>query len=565
MLKQTIKKWSSLDVFSWIGILLFIVGCPFFLRNRYFSMTLAKTLFFYGASVFFAVGCLIQRRALRRRIRIPLIRKNRTELYFLLFIALAVISCVLAVSPGDAITGASGRNMGLLMFLCIFLAYVFVSRFGQFKTPVAVVFGVSVFIMNLIAFLQFCRLDPFHLYEGTKDSVKTGFMSLLGNKDVYYSYLSMATPFSLYLIFEAQELWEKIFWYAVGFSCFIGVIVCNCEGGYICLAASFLFFLLAKCGDNAQLRTFLRILMLFFGAGLLISLMKNNFRKGFIQEDLMTRLLIRPVVCGPALAAVTALYAVLLKKELPQKSFPVLKKAVAIALAVCLVLFAAAFVYFSFINQTADIGKFSRLLRFDDHWGTGRGKIWRQMASIFARQPLWRKLFGAGQESVAALVDQYFHEDAAANPKVLDNAHNEYLHYLLTQGVLGLAAYLLFVVSALRRGFKEGGRYQRAAALGAVCYLAQATFNLLQALTTPMFFVFLALTQTMDLEVPPKTSAAPVENVPEAPAYETDAAQEPQAGENAAGAEPAETDADAAADVTDAAATDVPAQTVPIS
>ena len=80
MLKQTIKKWSSLDVFSWIGILLFIVGCPYFLRDRYFSMTLAKTLFFYGSSALFAVVCLIERRALRKRVKIPLIRKNRTEL-----------------------------------------------------------------------------------------------------------------------------------------------------------------------------------------------------------------------------------------------------------------------------------------------------------------------------------------------------------------------------------------------------------------------------------------------------------------------------------------------------
>lgn len=545
MLKQTIKKWSSLDVFSGIGILLFIVGCPYFLRDRYFSMTLAKTLFFYGSAVFFAVGCLIQRRALRKRVKIPLIRKNRTELYFLLFIALAFVSCVLAVSPGDAITGATGRNMGMLMFFCIFLAYVFVSRFGQFKTPVAVVFGVSVFVMNLIAFLQFCRLDPFGLYEGTKDSVKTGFMSLLGNKDVYYSYLSMATPFALYLIFEAQELWEKIFWYAVGFSCFIGIIVCNCEGGYLCLAASFLFFLLAKCGDNAQLRTVLRIFMLFFAAGLLISLLKFNFKKGHILEDLMTRVFIRPLVCGPALAVTTGLYAVLLKKELPAKGFPILKKAVAIALAVCIVLFAAVFVYFTFINRTVDIGKYSRLLRFNDNWGSGRGEIWRQMTTIFARQPLLRKLFGAGQESVAALVDQYFPAEAAADPKVLDNAHNEYLHYLVTHGLLGLAAYLLFAVSALRRGFKEGGRYQRAAALGAVCYMAQAAFNLLQALTTPMFFVFLALTQTRDLEVPPKTAAGPDQNALAAPADDADAAGLPQAGGNAAGTQTAETAADA--------------------
>ena len=42
------------------------------------------------------------------------------------------------------------------------------------------------------------------------------------------------------------------------------------------------------------------------------------------------------------------------------------------------------------------------------------------MATIFARQPLLRKLFGAGQESIAALVNQYFPAEASASAKVLD-------------------------------------------------------------------------------------------------------------------------------------------------
>lgn len=504
MIKRYLKTLSALDVFSGIGILLFLIGGPYFLTDRYFSMTLAKTLFFYGAAAFFAIGCLILRRRLRERVRIPLIRKNRTELYFLLFIGLAVVSCLTAISPSSAFTGGLGRNMGLLSFLFIFLAYVFVSRFGQFKTPVAVIFGVSLIVMNLISFLQFCRLDPFSLYEGTKDSVKTGFISLLGNKDVYYSYLSLAVPFSLFLIYEASSLRETVFWYAAGFIGMIGILICNCEGGYLCLAVSFLFFVLTKCSDKKQLLTFLRILMLFFLACLLIACLRSNFRRGNIQVETLTRIALSPVFYVSGIVLSTALYILALRKEPPQQLYPRIRKTVGIAAIVCVVGAAGAFLYFSVVNPTVSIGSLDRLLRFNDRWGSGRGEIWKYIAGCYSRLPFTRKLLGAGEESITALLEQYFPEFIKQQDKVLDNAHNEYLQYLVTHGLLGLIAYLLFAISAIRRGLKAGGQYQRAAALGAICYMVQAFFNITQALTTPLFFVFLALTQTVDIAVPPK-------------------------------------------------------------
>ncbi len=515
MLKEKLKQTNSLEVFSGIGILLFVVGCPFFLSNRYYSMTLAKTLFFFGSSVFFAIGCLILRRRLKPRVRIPLIRKNRTELYFLLFLAFAVVSCIFAMDPVDAFIGGKGRNMGLMMFLFIFLAYIFVSRFGQFQTPVAVIFGASIVVINVIAFLQFCRLDPFGLYEGTKQNVRTGFMTLLGNKDVYYSYLSMALPFSLYLIFEAKALWEKIFWYAVGFSGFIGILVCNSEGGYLCVAVSVLFFLLVKCRDRQSLLVFLRIVMLWFLACLLISCLQFNFDRSKIRIETLTQICISPFFYCVGLPVSVALYVLLLKKDPPQALCAVLRKAVLIAAAAGLAIAAGLLIYFSFINRTASLGRFLSFFRITDgSWGSGRGDIWKNLCTIYGEFPLFRKLFGAGEESIAALMEKYLPEVVANDPTYLDNAHNEYLHYLLTHGLLGLIAYVLFAVSAVKRGFKEGGRYQRAAALGAVCYLVQASVNLLQALTTPMFFVFLALTQTKDIAVPKKVKANAADGAP---------------------------------------------------
>lgn len=529
MLKKYLRTLNSLDVFSWIGLCLFLVVYPFFMINRYFSITLEKTLFFFGASAFFAVGCLILRRKLKKRVRLPLIRKNRTELFMTVFMALGFVSCALSASATDAIIGDRGRNMGLTMFLFIWLAYIFVSRFGQFKTHVAVVFGVSVILMNLIAFLQFSRLNPFGLYTGVKAFVKQNFMTMLGNKDVYYYYLSLAVPFALLLTFEAKERWEKIFWYGVGLSGFIGIIVCNSEGGYICLLVAFAYFLLIKCKDRPNTLVFLRLLMLFFAAGLLISFLKFNFADAHIREGAITVLLINPYVCGAGLAVSTALYVLLLKKEPSAGFYTVLRKASLIAIVAAVAVLLAAFIGFTFIWKDVTLGKLGTLLRFSDKWGNGRGEIWSNMAHIYASMPLPQKLFGAGQESITVLMDQYLPEVVKANAHTLDNAHNEYLQYLITQGLFGLVFYLLFAVSAVRNGFKEGGVYQRAAALAAVCCLVQTTVNITQSLTTPLLYVFFALTQTREIAVPPKVKAAPTEESADGAvsAEETDVPTEP--------------------------------------
>ena len=694
MLKEKLKQTNSLEVFSGVGILLFLVGVPFFLSERYYYMTLAKTLFFFGASAFFAVGCLILRYVLKKEprrydwvewpagadeatgrkipivkksvakavllsfltlggyfiyweyllvrnakavkgdgtgcvkellclvfvpfylpywlfsrgrsvgrefekhgypakggevgllllglsglglvaaailqkrfnslpsdnipdaayadrqksvrppIRIPLVRKNSTELFFLLFIGLAVVSCVFAMDPFSSFTGGKGRNMGLMTFLFIFLAYVFVSRFGQFRTPVAMIFGGSLVVIVFIGFLQFCRLDPFGLYAETKGAVRKMFMTLLGNKDVYYSYLALAVPFSMYLVFEAKSLREQIFWYAVSWAGFIGVLTCNCEGGYICLAVSFLFFALAKCRDKKGLLVLLRIVMLLFIACVLISCLRFNFRRGNISEETLTRIFLSPVFYGVGLPAAAALYLLAMKKELPPKFFAVFRKTVVIAVAVTVLGVIAAFVYFSFINTTADIGKFETFLRVGSkRWGNGRGVIWQRMWTLYTGFPFFRKLIGAGEESVYYLLTRFLPGAFVGATQILDNAHNEYLQYLVTHGLLGLTAYVLFAVSAVRRGFKKGGRYQRAAAFGACCFLVQAFFNLLQAITTPMLFVFLALAQTVDITVPKKVPVAAggtTDGAPEGEAPEETKEPVPAAAEDAGSDGPTE-------------------------
>ena len=508
-LKKEIRSLHPVDVVLGVGLLLYLVAYPFYVRDRYFSMTVAKNIFFYCITGVFAVTCLIVRRAMRERLSFPLVRKNRTELYFLLFIGFAVLSCACAESPLDALAGDTGRYMGLLTFLVIWAAYIFVSRFGRLKAPVLWVFGVSIIAMNVIAFLQFIGLDPFHLYAGTKAYVKETFMSMLGNKDVFYYYLSLAVPFSMYLTFDAESRWERGFWYAVVFCGFVGSIACNCDGAFICLIISFIYFFFTRCKDREGLLQYLGHVLLLIAAGLLLSPLKAHLNELGIKQTVVMQYVATPYVCGPALAVFAVLFLLVLKKETPPRFYSVLQKTVKytlLAVAVCLV---SAFIWFTFFDRKTDLGLFSTFLRFYNNWGSKRGLIWNMLFKIYSEKfPFYRWLIGSGEETVAMLMKRYYADLLQRLGKTFDNAHNEYLQYLVTHGLLGLASYVLFAFSAVKRGFREGGRYQRAAALAAVCCLAQAFVNIIQALATPLLFVFLAMAQTTDPPqepLPPRT------------------------------------------------------------
>ena len=492
------KRTGSAALFPSYGLLLFLFVYPFFLHNKYFKMTLGKTVFFCCATVVFAAGCLIAASVTHKGEELRLLRKSRTELYLGLFLFTAVVSCAASQYPAEAFTGSCGRYMGLLTLLAIGCAFVFISRFGQLTKPVATIFGASAAVMSVISLLQFRGYDPFGLYTGTAASVRVDFMSLVGNKDVYYSYLALTVPFAMYLSHEVTETGEKIFWHAVEFFGFAGVFACNSEGAYLAIAPAFIVLFFVKCKEKAGLLTFLRTVAMFVAAALLVALIKPDLSQFGIKESLIMQLFLKPVICATALPVIALLYLAVWKLPVGAgfcKALRIIAACLLVAGAAGLV---GAFVYFTFFNKTADIGGFSEFLRFDAcYWGNKRGYVWSRLLRLFREFPIYRKLIGSGPETVEMLMQGAFKDEMMKMTGMnFDNAHNEFLQYLVTLGILGLLTYLLLVFSAIRSGFRQGDRFRKAAALCCVCYLVQSTVNISQAITTPLFFVFLALTQT---------------------------------------------------------------------
>lgn len=130
---------------------------------------------------------------------------------------------------------------------------------------------------------------------------------------------------------------------------------------------------------------------------------------------------------------------------------------------------------------------------FDGSFGSGRIHIWR---SVLREIPshLW---LGTGPDTMLrASLPPFERFDAVRGVTVvaqIDVAHNEFLNILFHQGIFALLAYLGVLLSASVRCLCS--RSTAAAALGTtvLCWCVQAVFGFSMFLTTPLFFLALAL------------------------------------------------------------------------
>lgn len=160
-------------------------------------------------------------------------------------------------------------------------------------------------------------------------------------------------------------------------------------------------------------------------------------------------------------------------------------------IALPIILFAfllGSIIYFTVVKPETDLGELENYLRFDDGWATGRGGIWRITMEAYADLPFIKKLFGCGPDTLILLL-----AEGSADGKLgsVDNAHNEFLNYLVNHGIVGVAFYIGIIISALRSCYlkRENAMLYRGLFLVIFTYVCQSVVNISQPLTTPYFFL----------------------------------------------------------------------------
>ena len=228
-----------------------------------------------------------------------------------------------------------------------------------------------------------------------------------------------------------------------------------------------------------------------------------------LKDHACARLAAHPLLFAALSLLLAAAAYGLLHTRREKPVFPAPRAFLLTLLACAIVALAAAaalFLFYTYVDTDTKLTGMLKLFRFRDKWGTNRGGVWVRCMKLFAQSD-WRvKLFGFGPDLLKKpLADAYGAEIAAYCNLSFNNAHNEYIQYLLTHGALGLTAYLTFAVGACASLFRRARKSAAAAGLlaGALAYLLHAAVNVNQPITTPLLFLFLSASVSAPTEPAP--------------------------------------------------------------
>lgn len=511
-------------------LLYMLVIYPLALHDHYFDITYTKyTVFKVGVILFaviWAMGLVIvltginaggmKGRHAGGNVKVGTMDKLKavicdgvygTDICMVLFFISGVMSFIMAEDKKNAFTGAQGRYCGLAFMILIFIMYIIVSarvsNMEKMWSLISMVFVLVSSVTFIIAILQNIGFDPFKLLDGINRKQRNIYVSTFGNIDIFGSFICIALPLFMGLYVTEKSNIKRIV-YGIGvFAGFMAFIPANADVVFAGVGAAIIAVLFATVYMERVDRLF-ELVMLgsggYLGMVLLRKLVGTNGAKitGFNRLSEHPALLVIIFAVALFIRVIIQVYINENKDEIyinKNKSEVYINKQkdrtgikLIIVLAVVLISGIAVIIY-GIKNNIA-------MFDFNDKWGSYRGYIWRRVTGLYGELPFVQKIFGHGNESIRSLMDDRFYDEMLqVTGTVYDNAHNEYLQYLVTQGLFGMLSYGGVVVTAVIAGVKKIKKspYILGLLLAVVSYGVQAIFNVNQCITTPYMFIMTAM------------------------------------------------------------------------
>ncbi len=481
-LNKTVKEKSSMGTLVQIYISLVMLVLPLAVTDGFYNITETKSMCFYVLSILLLIPVCVN--ALLKAVKKKSIRFcfSVTDIAMLIFAIVCIASAALSSYQKDVWVGEASRYQGALTLLMYVAVYFAVSRNYSFAQSFILCAVGAFSLVSLFGVLNCFDTDILGFYGSIAPKYKQAYISTIGNVNFYSAYFCLIFPFTVCGFCQTTGKTGRIIYALALFIGSFGMMVTSSDSFVVGFLTSMLLIPLLLSGEKERLKRYIESIFLIMLSAQIFLLFYTSAEKKNIEVSQLLKLITSPWVTAVILLICSVAYFLIMKRP---KAIGFYLKIYRVALCAVLVATAACFS----LSNTTGLGFTDKLFRITDEWGTYRGEIWKQCIEVYGGLSFKDKLIGIGPEALYRVVEA----SEVHKQRVLDQAHNEYLQYLLTTGVVGLSAYLCVIVTVAVSAIKRLRDDPLAVGLiaGLISYWVQASVNIAQPFTTPIMFVFI--------------------------------------------------------------------------
>jgi len=496
-------KCASLVVF--IGTLILLTIFPLFYHNYYFDILNTKYKFYYCTilamliGVLFVFGISVIKNKSYLKLKWKNVQHSITlpDLCMVTLLVATIISTLQSDFKYESFWGNEARYNGLFLWLIYGLSYLLISRLLKFKNRILDFFLLAGILVCLFGITDYFQLDLMHFKVRMRETQRKDFASTIGNINLYTAYVAMLIAVAMTLFATTKSKPKMIFYYITIVISFLAMIMGRSDNGYLALGALFaaLPFYLFK--TRTGIKRYMVCLATLLMSVWMVRIANIIWAEHALYLDSVFGIMSRSdklIYAVLALWVIVAIMYILDRKKIGDEIGKTPYRLWSIFIVLCFI--AGIFVLYdaNIAGNGARYGSMSEYLVFSDSWGTDRGFVWKLSMNHFKDFSFIRKLFGYGPDTFGILTHYNdFDTMVEYNNTIFESAHNEYIHYLITIGAVGLLAYVMLLVTSCYEILKKCSKepYAVAIVFAVLAYAAQATVNIAQPIVTPIMFTLL--------------------------------------------------------------------------
>lgn len=501
-----------------IYVLFYLCVFPLATHDKYFDIlkfrfqlywipTLIYGILFLVLGIFYLLsdkrsngGALTERLKENLKWSVLKTKLTKTDICFIALIFIMTLSVIFADYQYEALWGGRGRFNGLVLWLMFFVAYWLVTRFYHFKKWHLYAYLIAACLPEIWGITDFFLLDLFHFHEGAAANYIYTFVSSVGNINTYTNMVALHLGASAAMFVLAKGKWEMILsGNALAIASF-AIIMGISDNGILATGAVFAFLPFVAWNSRRDIVRYFIVLSMFVTSIIVTAQLTIGRATMADCDGGSVFVTIGKTTAGIALMIAVWVFTIILMlafrkvADQEEKSARCAKRAWTILVVLSMVAVLAVYIDANSGNHSEIWAPYQNILIFSDTWGTGRGINWRFAWEYFTKDAgLLKKLFGYGPDTYYIItMDRFKHAMRDAGYGMFDSAHNEYIEYLTTIGILGTLAYLGVLITGVRQMLKKSkDRFAIACGFAVLAYGVQAVVNIAIPITTPIYMMLL--------------------------------------------------------------------------